>query len=554
MPRQIYNEGRVVGYSAYEVYLKEHAAVDPTTTPATEREWLAASIGSGSSMLLKISASDLTEPYPDAGYYLFESQLPATSKLCAANTIVASMFIGHGEYLPDTSWATKVLSYGPLIDNTEDASPSGVVGPGGDIPLKSTFNLSQPLFYNELKNYSLVLDGILIQPGTWLENESAPPEKTFTPDMAYPPRVRILFQDMITEPIEIMLTGFTDRTVITGVSGIEGSHTDAHPENGGFLGPEYYPWANKIIFTVPTLYAQVFTNNNYVRSLDNEIVGPEYLHTQPHPIGTAAIDTPEDPKTFYETPGDSPLIKGELNGMDLVLESGVVRCTPFEANMDVLTVCRKNAKYPPALWATLCEPIIGSVSQTKYLCPVDIVAPGSIKAIKDGTAQELKDYQNTYPGTTAMSIASDGTIATVDPATSELVPGAEVTQQDITYTSINSGDRKAQCNIVQAGKSKGMMLSTGIMNDNHTVTQYTISNDTSNTLSPSSSNITWAALLEGLANDKSVDILGNNMKAVKNGLPGNYIQFPNGLRLYISPTQPTPSSSIPVGSIGIGWS
>ena len=74
-------------------------------------------------------------------------------------------------------------------------------------------------------------------------------------------------------------------------------------------------------------------------------------------------------------------------------------------------------------------------------------------------------------------------------------------------------------------------------------------------LAPSSSNINWAMLLEALANNKAIDVLGDNMKALKSGLNQTfpYIQFKNGLRLYISATEPTPSSSIPVGSIGIGW-
>ena len=40
MPKIIYNEGRVVGLSAYETYVKNHIAEDPNTPPASEREWL----------------------------------------------------------------------------------------------------------------------------------------------------------------------------------------------------------------------------------------------------------------------------------------------------------------------------------------------------------------------------------------------------------------------------------------------------------------------------------------------------------------------------------
>ena len=116
----------------------------------------------------------------------------------------------------------------------------------------------------------------------------------------------------------------------------------------------------------------------------------------------------------------------------------------------------------------------------------------------------------------------------------------------------------------QTGKDKALSLS---LSDNLTGTQKTISADGSKTvsvgntsanvgsqakISPDTSNINFGMLLEALANDKSIDILGQNMKILKAGLPNNYIQFPNGLRLYISPTQP-PTSGVPVGSIGIGW-
>ena len=54
MPKEIWNEGRVTGLSAYEIYVKQHLVEDPANPPATEREWLSASIAMGSSMLLKV--------------------------------------------------------------------------------------------------------------------------------------------------------------------------------------------------------------------------------------------------------------------------------------------------------------------------------------------------------------------------------------------------------------------------------------------------------------------------------------------------------------------
>ena len=54
MPRTIYNEGRVVGLSAYEAYVKQHLLEDPTSAPASEKEWLASSLAMGASMILKV--------------------------------------------------------------------------------------------------------------------------------------------------------------------------------------------------------------------------------------------------------------------------------------------------------------------------------------------------------------------------------------------------------------------------------------------------------------------------------------------------------------------
>lgn len=37
MPRELYNEGRVVGLSAYEIYVKQHQAEDPSVPPEIGR-------------------------------------------------------------------------------------------------------------------------------------------------------------------------------------------------------------------------------------------------------------------------------------------------------------------------------------------------------------------------------------------------------------------------------------------------------------------------------------------------------------------------------------
>ena len=129
MPREIWSEGRVVGLSSYEVYVKQHMSEDPLTPPASEREWLASSLAMGTSMLLKVpNINQGAKEHTSVDIYL-----PNNSKIAAANTIVAQFFDGQAEF-GNGSWATRITDYGQLISNNSTISPSGVVGPTGTIP------------------------------------------------------------------------------------------------------------------------------------------------------------------------------------------------------------------------------------------------------------------------------------------------------------------------------------------------------------------------------------------------------------------------------------
>ena len=100
--QEIFNEGRVVGLSAYEVYVRHHMEEygdDPDNPPASEREWLASSISLGTSILLKITpeTANYSESCTVTGgdlkegeYWGIEITLPTKSRLCAANTIIAA--------------------------------------------------------------------------------------------------------------------------------------------------------------------------------------------------------------------------------------------------------------------------------------------------------------------------------------------------------------------------------------------------------------------------------------------------------------------------------
>lgn len=240
MPRELYNEGRVVGYSAYELYVKQHQAENPDIEPATEREWLSSTLAFGSSMLLKITPSE---------ELVRDFQFPTNTRLCAANTIIASHFIGNGNF-GSGIWANRVTNYGDLVLNNSSQSPSGTIGPSGTVPYNTELSDESGLKLS-LMQYLKIIDGVIIQPGTWSNSPNVPPQKDMSPDMSSYPRLRLSFQSPITSDVYVLLTGFTNRVIVQGMTGIDSSTNTQHPEDGDFLGPSTFPWSNKVIFTTP---------------------------------------------------------------------------------------------------------------------------------------------------------------------------------------------------------------------------------------------------------------------------------------------------------------
>lgn len=317
MSKQIWNEGRVVGYSAYELYVKQYLENNPDTDipPATEQEWLASSIGSGSSMILKVrpSANGTTE---DSDNYV-DIPLPPGCKLSAASVIVASFFDGSALFPPQKNgsndWATIVTDYGPLISNNTTASPNGDISTGdisNSVPTKSLELPSR--IEAQVENYLKIKDGVVIQPGKWVDIDGSPSYGSGYPDTcdiqkdeqpsltaSDVPVVRLHIKGIIpnnnTRPL-VMLTGFADRSVLMGVSKLEGSvnvgwnpdteQYDSHYQNGEFIGPSVFPWASKIIFTLPSPYLEYVTQKVTSEQIPNQRSGPEYA--------TAAVTVTKD--------------------------------------------------------------------------------------------------------------------------------------------------------------------------------------------------------------------------------------------------------------------
>lgn len=543
MPRQIWNEGRVQGYSAYEIYLKQALSDNPDLQPATEREWLASSIACGSSMVVRLPV--LVSNNLEGTNYL-DIPLPKNSKLCAANVIFANLFIGECEYDEESYFAKRVINYGFCISNTLNSHPNE---DSSRIPTTDD-SITVGTVIANANTYNKIIDGVVIQPGKWTETGDDDGQyMDLHPDMSKSPVIRIFYSGYLRSSIQIMLTGFTIRSVISGVCGLDGSYNATSPEDGTFLGPAQFPWAAKIIFSQSTATSIALNISNYIRQIDGE-KSPSTLE------GKSLVDMQTcDPNDFYSSKQPDARIDFHLCKLDSPDGKG-----------NILTIHSKSEKYSPVMYATRYEE-----DSLPYLSPFNVVGKGSVQMFDNSTSDaDMKGYEKTYPGTFALRRKDDGSVETLN-ENNDVIPVARIDHKELSYTNLVTDDKKAKGVVTSVGNKKSLSVS---LSGDETDNQLTIGDDGTsngsigstsfnkgamNKLSPSSSNITPAYILEAIANNKSIDILGDRMKALKAGLAketssGNvgYIQLPNGLRLYISATKPT-ATDVPIGSIGIGW-
>lgn len=275
MPQEIYNEGRVVGLSAWELFKREAetAGVDPKVIP-NEREWLASMIGSGTSMVLRVKSGTAV------GVHDFP--LPSASRLTAASVIIASPFVGDCEWDDDIgSWATRITSYNPaLIQNDATAAPSA-----GSVPVDHSASPNQ--YDANTAEFTKITDGIVyLKQADWISTgQPAPytPNKDINPNLADSTAVvRLYVSAALTADVYVLLTGFHDKAILQTLSGwaqevgdvaVGGSDDTEHNNwaSGGMLGPEIFPWACKIIFSVPN--AASTNSSSITRTL------PQYVTT-----------------------------------------------------------------------------------------------------------------------------------------------------------------------------------------------------------------------------------------------------------------------------------
>ena len=519
--REIYNEGRVTGLSAYELYVRKLLEHDPTATPPTEMAWLASMYGNGNAMILKISSGTT------AGVQDFA--LPSDSVLCGANTILCSVFNGECVWSATSAtsytgalgyWAEAVTSYGGLISNTSESHPDS-----SNIPYSSDlFDATSDK--QNVVNFCKIAEGIVIQQGTWVATESGEPYEdltnpSFATDTPSAPVVRLYINKDLTSDVKILLLGFMDSEFTASLAGLGGSTNPETNEsaNGGFLGPAVFPWSSKIIMIYPNL-ANLYSED-YVRQLPSGDLTSTQVGSYDFSGQTSDVDSTSiidlstiDPQTYYTVKYGNSAIPVRVDNADTAKDSiNVLSVLEPGMTYDKINAAEESSTpddkfFPPALYTAKV-----SASGVQNMVPVDTAAPGTLKIFE--TATEAYEYPRQVPNTYAIKY---------DSATNDLVFYDKNSPIDNTSTlntklseeKIESSDTKAVRGVIQ---SKGDILKTVALSDlsgnNYPVT------GTNGTISVTTQDvgIAWATILKALADNKKIDVLGDQLKALRDALP-----------------------------------
>ncbi len=500
--REIYNEGRVVGLSAYEMYVRKLIERDPEADIPDEGTWLANMFGNGSAMILKVPNGTT------AGFQDFA--LPINSTLCGCNTILASVFNGDCSW--NGNWATSVVSYGGLIDNT--SGESGHHPTSNNIPHKDS-PFDNNTARENIVNYCKIVDGVILQQGNWEPSTSAEPkayDDLVLPDFIYPATVRLYINSTLDSDVKILLLGFMDSGMLP--EGVFGGSTNPETngaDNGAFLGSARFPWASKIVFIYPNI-ANLYADQ-YKRKLPSDAditspVGSYHFDGQESELNNTSIidlDT-TNPQEYYTTnaskysvsptiPMNVELAETTKDGFNIlsVLEPGM---TGVEANAASHILDPDSRFFPPALYAA-------KVTRTgsQEMVPVDTAAPGTVKAFMNET--EAENYTAQLPNNFALYINSQsGEI--------KVYYGGQPTPINI---SIDLDVNKPVLTITSANKTvKTLALSDDEGYDYDTDGSY-------GSIDVDPDGISWDNILEALEDNKLLDVLGSELRTYLNNLP-----------------------------------
>lgn len=593
MPKEIYNEGRVVGMSAYEIYLRHQLSEYPDMTSATEREWLSSTLGDGSSMILCIPKGT-----PEG---IFEKMLPSNSTLCAASTIIGHPFDGEAEFTADGSWATKITSYGSLISNTQDSHPNES---GSSVPAGTEWSREKRM---ALKEYMNIVDGIVYHPGTWEKNDEGSPYMDFTsPDLNKPGYVRIRISKTLQSNVYVLLTGWAHRSIVAGSSKIEqGATSLINPQNGDFLGPERFPWSVKITFVVSSEVMNIINDKAYVRKLPTSSDEKSVTAKAIIDFDSCSADTYyQNDKKMYPNNVSSSAVTEQVTELN-VTGDGASVLSIYQRD-DIKHSGKSGQDYPPILYG---KKVTSSGSQK--IVPIDTGAPGTVKLFED--KQAAISYPKVIPNTYSMYHDKQN-------KSIYFVEDEDIISLDTKIETKNIGTASSPkyASIITSGNSKATAIS--LQKDN-SGTMLDTSGSSGQIDVVGNTRLSWSHLLSALGLGKVIDLIGDQLRRFRNNLPditsgdkgvlkitgtgqssiagdlkvgtkitagqgvaisntvsgtnyhvvgsqetinfnkpirsgSNYIEFtqPSGgvLRLYISSTAPS-TEGVPVGSIGIGW-
>lgn len=597
MPQEIYNEGRVVGLSAWEIF-KRNALGNGVLEKdiPTEPQWLTAMIGAGSSVILKISATDPNNAYTK-GVHDFE--LPVGSNLSAAGVIVANPFMGTCEWdaidAAYSGWATKVTSYSPLIQNTSSSSPTS-----SNVPFDANYNGSD---YNAcVTEFVKITDGIVFtKQATWiprsdvgvfydfgdgttttfplsqvdsvisitdvhidgsvvdtseyrLDNTVTPnviifnvapeddsqitvnyrkvadtsPVKDINPDFNNSTTVvRLYLNADLTRDVYILLTGFTNKRILQGVSGYAddnngysiGGSTDITSNdwcNGGMLGPEIIPWASKIIFSVPSSaynLANSLTRRIPVTTPDDPAIpdGTKFGYTFSNLDSTIKPNSVIDFNSirltqYYDKHGlGSETIKEKVSGLSLGINDAYNTAVAWYPGMTATKLQDIGTSeldiFPPALYAAQ---VTQDGGQT--LVPLDVAAPGTVKGFTDDTqAYHYKQlmqnnfafYHNVQNGTVSFALPNE--------------PNSE------KWLGLSKLEYLTENPKVQLTAANNVAQFVALTKPNSTIGNLTLYDTTGSvgTISVGpNKDLTWKNLLDALAQEKKIDVLGDKLHQV----------------------------------------
>ena len=604
MPQEIYNEGRVVGLSAWEIYKRyaEGQDVTPENIPS-ESKWLTSMIGSGASMVLKIPN------HTNAG--ILDIPLPGASNLSAAGVIVANPFLGECAWddSNDYAWATKVTSYGDLISNVsgEGNYPTSASVPSG------TYD---PSTYSDvLSNYMKITDGIIyINNATWIQTPDESQGNPGIPFVDINPNfnesstvIRLYISDQLDADVCIILTGFTNKRILQGLSGfavldnitqhsIGGSADVLNNDwaDGGMLGPEIIPWASKIVFSVPSsLYnlANTLARTVPLGASDKYIDDKIHIRNSSATVKTNSfIDFDSIILTEYydiQSYTVSPTLEENVTNMVLGGKNSynsIVALYPGMTAAKIAAATDTSMIFPPAIYAAQV-----TSTGTQTLVPLDTAAPGTVKGFSDSvqaynyTVQMPNNYSVYYNNVTnTFSFVTPGdSNPTHWAGTAKLeyltAPKAQITAGSTTakfiaLTDSNNNDysTNGQSAVISVGPANNLVwnnlleaLTSNASLDVLGIKLHNLGNEltSSNTIGITNSVDEVGANKFTITGSNSVNMtattsngtnfatLGTN-QSIKSGT--NFIEFSNGLRLYISASDPG-TTNVPVGSIGIGW-